>query len=57
MPMGCKSIVMGCRKVAISRSVLPRADSVAEPTAAEPSVAMVFRSLNSSEPDVMQALL
>ena len=50
-------MMMGCRKVAISLSLLPMADSVAEPTAAEPSVAIVLRSLNSSEPDVMQALL
>ncbi len=47
---------MGCSSVSIWLSVNPRALSVACPTAAEPSVAMVFMSLNTSEPPVMLAM-
>ena len=47
-----RSILMGCRNVLICSLVSPLALSVAEPTAAEPSVDMVLRSRNSSEPAV-----
>ena len=53
----CISMVIGCRNVFISSDVLPIADSFAMPTAAEPSVDMVFKSLKISEPEVIQALL
>lgn len=50
-------MAIGCRKVRISCFVLPIADSFVEPTAAEPSEAIVLRSRNRSEPATSVTLL
>ena len=57
LPIMCMSMAMGCKKVCISSGVLPKAESLAEPTAAEAKVHIVFKSLNRVEPASSVTLL
>ena len=53
----CASIVTACSAVRICSLVAPLALNVAWPTAAEPSMLMVFKSLDAIDPAVIHVMV